>query len=93
MNILIKEVFKDDFTTRDAGEKLRLLILGSNDKVTLDFKDIKIASASFFDEGIAKLAFENWKKVDFENKIEFINIFSNDLVLIKNTCKVRGIKL
>lgn len=91
MNILIKEEFKDDFTTRVAGERLRKLILSADEAITLDFSDLKIASASFFDEGLAKLVEEGWKKVNFEEKLILKNIYKMDLKLLVSTCKVRGV--
>ncbi len=92
MKIIIKERFKNDFTTREAGEQLRKMILSSSEKIIIDFADVKIASASFFDEGIAKLAHEGWNKQDLDSRIEFINIFSKDLELMHDTCLTRGIK-
>ena len=56
MEIIIKNEFKDDFKTRPAGEKLRIRILSSLEKeesIILDFREITIASVSFFDEGFA----------------------------------------
>lgn len=90
MIITIKEQFPNDFTTRSAGEKLRELILANDEPTVIDFKDIKIASASFFDEGLAKLAENNWTQLDVEEKIILKNIFIMDLKLLNNTCIVRG---
>ena len=77
--------------TRIAGERLRNLILNAKENVVLDFIDLKIASASFFDEGLAKLTLEGWKKPDFEKKIVLKNIYKMDLKLLISTCKVRGV--
>ena len=74
-NIFIRETFKNDYTTRDAGEKLRHMILLSKKKIMLDFSDIKIASASFFDEGIAKLSLEGWDSKKLNDQLEFKNLF------------------
>lgn len=93
MKILIREEFKNDYTTRVAGEKLRKIILTTNEVITLDFEDIKVASASFFDEGIAKLALEGWTIDMLNEKIKFINIFRKDMELLKSVCTERGLKL
>jgi hypothetical protein len=93
MNILIKEAFSNDFTSREAGEKLRNTILTSNTKVTLDFKGLQIASASFFDEGLAKLMEHGWNENDFRDKLELKNIFHKDLALFHKILELKGIKL
>lgn len=90
--ISIRNDFKQDHTSREAGEKLRLLILESRECITIDFSEVVIASASFFDEGIAKLIDESWTKKDFEKKIVLKNIFRRDLQLLVTTCEIRGIK-
>ena len=50
-----------DFGTRDMGQKLRqklLALIGSGDKVVLDFTGVNVVSNSFADECIAKLLLE-----------------------------------
>lgn len=93
MKIIIGEEFKNDFTTREAGEKLRKIIITSNEKLELDFINVKIASASFFDEGIAKLAEEGWSSERVKTMLAFENIFSRDLELLKSVCLGRNIKI
>lgn len=93
MKIIICEDFKNDFTTREAGEKLRKLIVQADEKVELDFINIKIASASFFDEGIAKLVLEGWSSEKVKEMISFKNIFSRDLELLKSVCTGRDLKI
>lgn len=93
MKILIKDEFKNDFTTRIAGEKLRKMILAAKGKVTLDFEGVKIASASFFDEGIAKLGLEGWDSEKVKQSITFKNMFNKDLELLKSVSKTRGLYL
>ena len=92
-NIFIRETFKNDYTTRDAGEKLRHMILLSKKKIMLDFSDIKIASASFFDEGIAKLSLEGWDSKKLNDQLEFKNLFKLDQELLQQVCSARGLKL
>jgi len=93
MKILICEIFKDDHTSRPAGEKLRRMIVESTEKVVLDFKDVKIASSSFFDEGIAKLAFEGWDSSKIINRITFKNLFPMDERLLKEVCLKRKLNI
>lgn len=93
MKIVIGEDFKNDFTTREAGEKLRKMIIQANEKVDLDFINIKVASASFFDEGIAKLSEEGWSSEKIKEMVVFENIFSRDMELLKSVCSGRNIKI
>lgn len=93
MIIKIKENFSNDYTTREAGERLRKMIVSSKEKVTLDFNGIKIASSSFFDEGIAKLLTnEGWNQQKFETMLTVINIYKMDEELLALVCKDRGFK-
>ncbi|MCB0327675.1 MAG: STAS-like domain-containing protein [Bdellovibrionales bacterium] len=90
MKIKIAEKFSEDFVTRNAGEKLRNLILQSENPIVLDFLDTKIASASFLDEGIAKLVDYGWTQNDYDHKLHFENMFHMDQSLLKQVCKERG---
>lgn len=50
-----------DFGTRDMGQKLRqklMELIGSGEKVVLDFTGVNVVSNSFADECIAKLLLE-----------------------------------
>ena len=50
-----------EFSTRDMGQKLRqklLSLIGSGEKVVLDFTGVNVVSNSFADECIAKLLHE-----------------------------------
>ncbi|MEI8347527.1 MAG: DUF4325 domain-containing protein [Pseudomonadota bacterium] len=91
--IIISKEFKDDYTTRKAGEKLRQIIIASPGPVTLDFKDLKIASSSFFDEGLAKLSENEWDTKKFHEKIKILNLFKMDYFLLKDACQMRGLKI
>ena len=93
MKIKIKDEFKDDYTTRVAGERLRNLILASNEPIELDFTNLKIASASFFDEGIAKLADHGWTATQVEQQVKFNNMFHRDRELLISVCEYRGLIL
>jgi len=93
MKIIIGQDFKNDYTTREAGEKLRKIIVQANEKIELDFTNIKVASASFFDEGIAKLVQEGWSSEKIKEMISFENIFNRDMELLKSVCLGRNIKI
>lgn len=85
--------FQDDYTTRAAGERLRKLICQAEGEVLLDFMDCPIASASFLDEGLAKLAQEGWSSKDFQSRISLTNMYSKDLQLLKTLCLERGLNI
>lgn len=91
MKITIAKEFKNDFTTRAAGERLRKLILNATSLVTINFIDVKIASSSFFDEAIAKLSCEGWTVEKIKENITFLNLFKRDKELLKSTCKIHGL--
>ena len=91
--IIIKEAFTHDWVTREAGENLRLQILNGlkSGDVEVDFSGMTIASVSFFDESLAKLALEkelpkNWKKL-----LNITNINELDKGVLKLVCDTRGI--
>lgn len=93
MIIVIKDKFKDDYTTRVAGEKLRKMIENTTEKIILDFSNMKIASASFFDEGIAKLSEKNWDSNKVNAFLIFENLFKRDKELLISVCQNRNIKI
>ena len=91
-SINIREEFGQDYTTREAGERLRLLILdafGRDAVVEIDFSGVKVASASFFDEAFAKLALEGWNREDFYRRLSYIHLHHMDEKLLEQVCKVR----
>lgn len=91
--ISIKEQFKDDHVTRDAGEKLRLMILNaakSGTPIELDFAGLIIGSASFFDEGIVKLLSEGWDKNKLSQTLLLKNINKRDLEVLERLKKLRN---
>lgn len=93
MKILIKEFFKEDYISRVAGEKLRLLIvqaINKKDLLVLDFSELVIASTSFFDEGVAKLTEEKISVQDFFKYVEFKNLNKNDEKVLKKVTDYRG---
>lgn len=93
--ISIKNDFKTDYITREAGEKLRYFILESynkNEPTEIDFSDIIVASTSFFDEGIAKLQKEGWdfKKLNKFIKFKYLNPLDEEVMI--SVCKLRGME-
>ena len=90
--LVIKDIFKQDYITREAGEELRTLILenyNNKQETTLDFSDIIIASTSFFDEGIAKLALEGWDKKTYNKFIIIKDINRMDMEVLNKMLKYR----
>jgi hypothetical protein len=96
MKILIKEKFKGDYISREAGEELRKSILAainSKEHIVLDFQDLVIASTSFFDESIAKLVNENIRPDDFKEFVTIKDINRNDQKVLDQVTKYRGFNL
>lgn len=94
MKVDIKKEFLDDFISRKAGEKLRKIILAhfkNGEVVTLDFNNVTIASTSFFDEAIAKLAEEGWSQDTFQRWVVFDNLNIRDQSLVNDLCRRRGL--
>lgn len=91
--INIKTEFATDYITREAGERLRHMIeqaLQNHEQLELDFFGITIASTSFFDEGIAKLALNKWSYEQFIEKISLKNLHPRDEQVLKKMCEYRG---
>ena len=61
--------------------------------IELDFSDLKIASASFFDEGIAKLIDHGWDANNLKTKLTFTNLFPKDKELLHKILKLKKIEL
>lgn len=79
--IAIPKAFADDCLTRAAGERLRGMILAhveKGERVELDFGATIIASTSFFDEGIAKLADQGWTRERLGKEVVVVNIHPRD---------------
>jgi len=94
INISIE--FKKDYISREAGERLRNIILEAKKEqtvLTLDFQGIIIASTSFFDEGIAKLVDENWNKKTLNQYVTFKDLNPHDKKVLNTVCKYRGLEL
>ena len=93
MKIRMKEEFKNDWITREAGERLRkrlVRILSEKRPVVLDFEGLVVASTSFFDEGFAKLSEEKVAPEDFEALITLAHLHPRDRELLVSLCKRRG---
>ena len=94
ITIYLKEVFKTDYITRDAGARLRKNILEEmikDKKVTVDFSDMKIASTAFFDEGIVKLNEGNisWSRV--KELLILKNLYQYDKKLLLQIASYRNL--
>lgn len=92
--IAIRDDFREDWISRAAGERLRLMILQAaleRGVVEIDFKDVTVASTSFFDEGIAKLALEGWSRGDFDKRVVLRNVNPRDERVLAKMCAYRGL--
>ena len=86
MNIDLKEFYHKRTITRDDGKIIADLILEkwkTENKITIDFSNILIASVSFMDEAFGKLAFEFSLK-ELQNKLSFVNIEQYDRALLND---------
>jgi hypothetical protein len=99
MKIIIKDEFSNDYISRQAGERLRMMInncLAKKEKCELDFKNMKVASVSFFDEAIAKLS-ENTQKDQSPSSLSpliiFIDLYEMDKNLLLQLCEGRGLSI
>lgn len=102
----IRKMAGADTVSREHGKKIRKNIehlLKIEDKITVDFSNLSIASPSFIDEAFAKLMLkypldEIKDKLSFVNMTEFDRALLNDLViarirerkLLERTPKGRG---
>ena len=94
IKISIKNQFKDDYISRVAGERLRLVILEAKEKgskVQIDFSGVIVGSTSFFDEAIAKLAEEGWDSKILKETVILKGINKLDFEVLKKVAKYRGL--
>lgn len=94
-SIRIKDCFKNDWISREAGERLRRMIIESTthgEVVEIDFQDTIIASTSFFDEGFAKLTESGWTKSKLHSLVRLKNCHEKDKSLLEMMCENRGMK-
>lgn len=93
MKIIIKDEFRNDWITREAGGRLREILLQKiceKKPVILDFIGLTVASTSFFDEGIAKLSEEGIEPKNFTALVSLVNLHPRDRQLLASLCKRRG---
>lgn len=93
MKINIKKEFPNDYISREAGERLRKMILNNEGPHELDFSDLKVASISFFDESIAKLVESGWTSESVKQNLIFKNLYGFDEKLLKQVCQARGLEI
>ena len=85
MLIDIRRVCGEDTISREAGKRIRNLILDnwSTKSVAIDFKNKLIGSVSFFDEALALLIKKGNKKLDeIIKKIRLVNLRKEDKDLV-----------
>jgi hypothetical protein len=96
MKIIIRNDFKKDYISREAGEELRKKIvfaINNKQNIILDFQDLVIASTSFFDESIAKLVEDNIGPETFKEFVTIKDINRNDQKVLDRVTKYRGFNL
>jgi len=90
----IREEFPDDRMSRKAGERLRNMILDALDtdgRVEVDFGGLIIASTSFLDEGLAKLADQGLTGEHFHTAVVFKNIHPRDQEVLEDLFDTRAL--
>ena len=91
----IKKEFPDDRMSREAGERLRYMILDALDKdsrVEIDFGGLIIASTSFLDEGLAKLAGQGWTSEKLRSAIVFKGLHPRDQEVMEDLFDAQALK-
>ncbi len=83
-----KEFTAEERMTRVGGERLRALILSAS-QVELCFSGKPIASVSFLDEGLAKLALEGWVLSDFQVKLQIKEMHPRDKKILDDLIQER----
>ncbi len=89
MKINLKDKCDKQTITREDGQKINNIIVNAwdkEDKISIEFGNILIASVSFLDEAFGKLAFEYpkeilIKKLSFENIEEYDRALLNDILI------------
>lgn len=87
----IKKIAGTDIVSRGHGEKIRKIIerlLKINDRITIDFSNLSIASPSFIDETFAKLLLK-YSLEEMKEKLLFINITEFDRALLNDLVSAR----
>ncbi|PIR25278.1 MAG: hypothetical protein COX62_07445 [Deltaproteobacteria bacterium CG_4_10_14_0_2_um_filter_43_8] len=91
-NLDVIKVCGEDFISRDAGLKIRKLILKHWDEkgIELKFSGKSISSVSFFDEAIGLLIKRDGKSPEeLKQKLKFPDILPNDKRLLNHTVLAR----
>jgi len=82
--MIIPEIFKSDFVSREAGERLRILLsesITSKRHTEVDFAHQVIASTSFLDEGLAKL-YLDFSDTEISAYVSLLNMNTFDADLL-----------
>ncbi|MBL6990633.1 MAG: DUF4325 domain-containing protein [Bacteriovoracaceae bacterium] len=92
MKINIKKICGEDIISRDAGKKIRDLLLEnwSAKCIEISIGKIPIGSASFFDEAFALLLKREAKTIDeIKHKLKFVDICDDDRKLLNYVLMAR----
>jgi len=91
MRIVLKDKCAKQTITRGDGKAVAEMLAeawNKDDKITIDFSNILIASVSFLDEAFGKLAFEYPKEI-LTQKLAFDNMDPYDRALLNDILKSR----
>jgi hypothetical protein len=91
----IGKEFPEDRMSRESGERLRNMILDaveSDGRVEIDFGGLIIASTSFLDEGLAKLAGHGWTSERLNSAISFKNLHPRDREVMEDMFDAQALK-
>lgn len=92
MIIDISKVCGEDIISREAGQKIRKLILTHWDEaiIELKFNGRLVGSLSFFDEAIGLLIKREGKTAgEMKEKLRFPDLLKEDLILLNYTVTTR----
>lgn len=84
--INLKETCGKQTVTRKDGQAVADMISknwNKEEKITIDFSNIQIASVSFFDQAFGMLAF-NYNKDELKQKLNFENLDDYDRALLND---------
>ena len=92
MVIDVPKICGEDLISRDAGQKIRRLILSSWNEplIELKFNGRLVGSVSFFDEAIGLLMKKEGKSLDeIKKKLHFPDLLKEDQMLLNYTMNAR----
>jgi|SRR5579885_1821417 len=93
MKVNVSEICGEDIISRDAGKKIRDLILShwEEDEIEVIFGGRGVGSVSFFDEAVGLLMKRGGKKIeDIRRKLKFPDLKTEDRKLLNYVFSTRA---